>query len=227
MDRPDGAARGRTACRIRATTEVPPMDLAPRINQQLNDSARTIVDAAEGLAAPIAAATEAIVGALLADGKVLACGAGPNAALAQYFVAALLHRFDAERPPIGALTLGAELASMASIQSDGGGLAGAYARQVRALGRPGDVLVAIADLADAPEVVAAIDAAREQGVRVIGLGAGPGTDLGLAMAAEAAVPGDIHVSVRAGHPARIREIQLVVLHAMCEGIDALLIGGEA
>lgn len=200
------------------------MDLAPRINEQLTDSARAIVNAAEGLAAPIAAAAQALVKALLADAKILACGAGPATSLAAFFVATLMHRFEAERPPLAAVALGTDAASFAAIAAESG-IGDVYARQVRAIGRAGDVLLVLGDDADAPTLIAAIDAAHAHDMIVVAiLAAPPPGSIGLAT--EALARSDIQIVIRAERAPRLREIQLVVLHAICEGIDTLLIGGE-
>jgi len=197
------------------------MDLAPGINRQITESARAIADAGEGLAASIAAATEAIVNALFADGRILVCGGGGNAALAQVFAAALVGRHDMDRPAIAAFALAGDATTLGAIAGDFGPDA-VYARQIQALGRAGDILVVVDAGVDSPDIAAAILAGREQGLQLVALGpAGRGT------VASMIEPGDVHVAVEGDRVSRIREIQLVALHALCAGIDTHLTGGEA
>ena len=118
------------------------MDLISRISQHFTDSARTKLDAVELLAAPIAGAVELMVGALVGNGKILACGNGGSAADAQHFAAELVGRFEMERQGLAAIALTTDSSIMTAVANDYG-YASVFERQVRALGQPGDVLLAI------------------------------------------------------------------------------------
>lgn len=189
------------------------MDLIDRISRQFEDGARIRLDALEGLAAPIAGAIEIITACLLDNGKVLACGSGRGAADARRFAAAMVEGFEMERPPLTATALADD--AMA------GNGAQRFSRQIGALGQPGDVLLAIAADGDPFAVVAAIAAAHEREMHVIALtGRQP-------EAIEALLGGgDISIRIAAHRPARALELQLLVLHCLCDGIDCLLLGVE-
>lgn len=94
-----------------------------------------------------------------------------------------------------------------------------FAKQVHALGRPGDVLLAISTSGNSPNVLAAMAQARARGVRVVALTGKGGGKMAAALAAD-----DIHLCVPADRTARIQEVHLLVIHCLCDGIDALLLG---
>ena len=189
------------------------MDLIDRISRQFEDSARVRLDALEGLAAPIAGAIEIITACLLDNGKVLVCGSGCGGADGRRFAAAMVEGFEMERPPLTAIALADD--AMA------GNGAQRFARQIGALGQPGDVLLAIVADGDPSAVVAAIAAAREREMHVIALiGRQPET-------IEALIgSGDISIRLAAHRPARVLELQLLVLHCLCDSIDLQLLGEQ-
>ncbi|NMG28874.1 phosphoheptose isomerase [Aromatoleum evansii] len=196
------------------------MDLIHRISRQFEDSARTKLDALEALAAPIAGAVEIMTGSLLNNGKILACGNGGSAADAQHFAAELVNRFEMERPPLAAVALTTDTSTLTSIANDYD-YNQVFSKQVRALGQPGDVLLAISTSGNSPNVIAAIEAAHEREMRVIALTGKGGGRMG-----EMLGDGDIHLCVPADRTARIQEVHLLVLHCLCDGIDCLLLGVE-
>jgi len=118
------------------------MNLQDRIAQQFSDSAEAKRQAAGILAGPIAAAIEAMATALKAGGKVMACGNGGSAADSQHFAAELLNRFERERAPLAAIALTTDTSTLTSIANDYH-YDQVFAKQVRGLGRDGDVLLAI------------------------------------------------------------------------------------
>jgi len=196
------------------------MNLIDRISRQFEDSARAKLAAVEWLAAPVAEAVEAMTGCLLDDGKILACGNGGSAADAQHFAAELVNRFEMERPPLAAVALTTDSSVLTSIGNDYA-YEQVFAKQVRALGRPGDVLLAISTSGNSPNVLAAVAAAHEREMRVVALsGKGGGALTG------ALSHNDVHLCVPAERTARIQEIHLLVLHCLCDGIDCLLLGVE-
>ena len=196
------------------------MDLISRISQHFTDSAQTKLDAIEMLAAPIAGATELMVGALINNGKILACGNGGSAADAQHFAAELVGRFEMERQGLAAIALTTDTSIMTAVANDYGFKA-IFERQVRALGQPGDVLLAISTSGNSPNVIEAIQAAQDNDLRVVALTGKGGGQIG-----EMLRDSDIHLCVPSDRTARIQEVHLLTLHCLCDGIDCLLLGVE-
>jgi D-sedoheptulose 7-phosphate isomerase len=194
--------------------------LAERIAAHFADSARLKVAAAQALAGPIARAVEAMAGSLRGGGKVLACGNGGSAADAQHFAAELVNRFERERPPLAALSLAADSSTLTSIANDYG-YEQVFEKQVRALGRRGDVLLAISTSGNSESVLRAMAAARELGIATVALTGRGGGKMGAALGA-----GDVHVCVPHERTMRIQEVHLLALHCLCDGIDSLLFGAQ-
>lgn len=196
------------------------MDLIARISRHFHDSAQTKLDAIEALAAPLAGAIETMTQSLLNNSKILACGNGGSAADAQHFAAELVNRFEMERPPLAAIALTTDSSTLTSIANDYDYLQ-VFSKQVRALGQPGDVLLAISTSGNSPNVIDAIAAAHEREMRVVALTGKDGGRIG-----ELLGPDDIHLCVPAARTARIQEVHLLALHCLCDGIDCLLLGVE-
>src|SRR5262245_26792110 len=196
------------------------IDLAARVSRHFSDSAQTKLNAVEVLAQPIARATEVMVRCLMANGKILACGNGGSAADSQHFAAELLNRFERERPGLAAMALTTDTSTLTSIANDYD-YNQVFSKQVRALGHAKDVLLAISTSGNSPNVVAAIHAAHERDMRVVGLTGKSGGEIGHILAAD-----DIHICVPHTQTARIQEVHLLVLHCLCDGIDTLLLGTE-
>jgi D-sedoheptulose 7-phosphate isomerase len=197
------------------------MNLLARISRQFEDSAQTKLAAMEALAAPIAQAVEAMVASLLAGGKVMACGNGGSAADSQHFAAELLNRFEKERPPLAAVALTTDSSTLTSIANDYA-YDQVFAKQVRALGQPNDVLLAISTSGGSPNVVEAIRAAHEREVRVVAL-----TGKGGGAMAPLLNDADVHICVPSDRTSRIQEVHLLILHCLCDGIDCMLLGEDA
>jgi D-sedoheptulose 7-phosphate isomerase len=196
------------------------MDLTDRISQHFKESAQTKLDAVELLAAPIAEGIEAMVGSLLNNGKILACGNGGSAADAQHLAAELVGRFEVERHELAAIALSTDTSVISAIANDYGYKA-VFAKQVRALGQPGDILVAISTSGNSPNVIEAINAAHENDLRVVALTGKGGGAIG-----EILRDCDVHICVPAERTARIQETHLLIIHCLCDGIDCLLMGVE-
>ncbi|MFA7268102.1 MAG: phosphoheptose isomerase [Sterolibacterium sp.] len=197
------------------------MDLVARIARQFTNSAQVKLDAVEVLAAPIAAAVELMANTLLANGKIMACGNGGSAADAQHFAAELLNRFEMERPPLAAVALTTDTSTLTSIANDYS-YEEVFSKQVRALGQPNDVLLAISTSGNSPNVIEAIRAAHLREVRVVALTGKDGGKM-----AELLGETDVHICVPervTARTARIQEVHLLVLHCLCDGIDNLLLG---
>ena len=194
--------------------------LAARIAAHFADSAQLKLAAAQPLAAPIARAVAAMCAALQAGGKVLACGNGGSAADAQHFAAELVNRFERERPPLAAIALTTDTSNLTAIANDYG-YEQVFEKQLRALGRKGDVLLAISTSGNSPSVLAALRAAREMGVRVVALTGRGGGKMGAALGAD-----DVQVCVPHERTMRIQEVHLLALHCLCDGIDYQLFGAN-
>lgn len=194
------------------------MSLAQRIQSQFDDSIAAKQAALAVMAASIEAAARAMATSLAAGGKVMACGNGGSAADSQHFAAELLNRFEKERPPLAAIALTTDTSTLTSIANDYA-YDQVFAKQVTALGRTGDVLLAISTSGNSPNVMTAITAAHARGVRVVALTGKGGGKIATLLADD-----DIHLCVPADRTARIQEVHLLTIHCLCDGIDALILG---
>ena len=192
--------------------------LEAQVASHFADSARLKQEAAKQLSAPIARAIGLMSASLKAGGKILACGNGGSAADAQHFAAELVNRFERERAPLAGLALTTDSSTLTSIANDYS-YDQVFEKQLRALGRKGDVLLAISTSGNSGSVVAAMRAARELGVAVVAL-----TGRGGGKMAEHLAPGDVHLCVPHERTMRIQEVHLLVLHCLCDGIDTVLFG---
>ena len=200
--------------------DLPHAALAERVAGHFAASAELKRAAAAELAAPIARAIELMAAALRAGGKIMACGNGGSAADAQHFAAELVNRFEMERPPLAALALTTDGSTLTSVANDYR-FEYVFAKQLQALGRAGDVLLAISTSGNSANVLAAIQAAHERGIAVVAL-----TGNGGGKIAPLLDPADAHICVPHGRTMRIQEVHLLALHCLCDGIDALLFGAR-
>lgn len=196
------------------------MDLASRIARQFNDSAEAKRSAAELMTTGIADAVTLMTECLLNNGKIMACGNGGSAADAQHFAAELVNRFEMERPPLAAIALTTDSSTLTSIANDYR-YEEVFSKQVRALARSGDVLLAISTSGNSPNVIEAITAAHERETRVVALTGRGGGAIGSMLGED-----DVHLCVPSDRTARIQEVHLLTLHCLCDGIDCLLLGVE-
>lgn len=196
------------------------MDLIARVAKHFEDSAHTKLDAIEMMAAPIAAGIETMTNCLINGGKILACGNGGSAGDAQHFAAELIGRFEAERQELSAIALTTDSSILTAVGNDYG-FNYIFSKQVRGLGHAGDVLLAISTSGNSGNVIEAIRAAHEADMRVIAMTGKGGGEIG-----EMLRDDDIHLCVPADRTARIQETHLLVIHCLCDGIDALLLGVE-
>ncbi len=194
------------------------MNLVDRVRNQFAESAQTKLAAVEAMAGPIAAAVEAMANCLAGGGKIMACGNGGSAADSQHFAAELLNRFEKERAPLAGIALTTDTSTLTSIANDYA-YEQVFAKQVAALGRPGDVLLAISTSGNSPNVLAAMTVAQERGIRVVALTGKDGGQMAAALG-----PQDIHLCVPAQRTARIQEVHLLTLHCLCDGIDTVISG---
>ena len=194
------------------------IDLTRRIHQQFTDSIAAKQAALAVMAAPIDAAARLMAQCLQADGKIMACGNGGSAGDSQHFSAELLNRFERERAPLAALALSTDTSTLTSIANDYR-YEEVFSKQVQALGRTGDVLLAISTSGNSPNVIEAIKVAHAKGIRVVALTGKQGGKMAPLLAAD-----DVHLCVPAERTARIQEVHLLAIHCLCDGIDTLLFG---
>ena len=192
------------------------MDLTQRISGFFEDSIRAKRDTAAYIAPTLAEAGHAMADCLQAQGKILSCGNGGSAADAQHFSAELINRFERERPALAGLALTTDSSTLTSIANDYE-YDEVFAKQVRGLGRGGDILLAISTSGNSSSVVRAIDAAREKAMRVVAL---TGRDGG--RIAQSLGQGDIELRVAHSVTARIQEVHLLFMHCLCDVIDEVM-----
>jgi D-sedoheptulose 7-phosphate isomerase len=195
-----------------------PAMLEQRIEQQFIDSADLKYQAAQVLSKPIAAAVQALLACVTSGGKVLACGNGGSAADAQHFAAEFVGRFERERPELGAIALTTDSSILTAIANDYD-FNQIFVKQVRALGQPGDVLLAISTSGNSANILAAIEAAHEREMTIVAMTGKGGGKIGMALRDT-----DVHICVPHERTARIQEVHLLVLHCLCDGVDTQLLG---
>lgn len=191
--------------------------LENRIRQQFADSIATKEAGLKTLPTSIEAAIKLMYEAVSADGKILACGNGGSAADAQHFAAELVGRFERERKELGAIALTTDTSILTAVGNDYS-YDEIFSKQVRALGRKGDVLLGISTSGNSKNVILAIEAAHKLGMKVVAFTGKGGGKIG-----EMLKPGDVHLCVPADRTARIQETHLLLLHCLCDGIDHLLL----
>ena len=194
--------------------------LEKRIHQHFIDSADLKYQCAESLSKPIAAAVQAVVACVTSGGKVLACGNGGSAADAQHFSAEFVGRFERDRPELAAIALTTDTSIITAVANDYD-FNVIFSRQVRALGQPGDVLLAITTSGNSGNVLAAIEAAHEREMVVIGLSGRGGGKMNQALRDT-----DVHICVPHERTARVQEVHITTLHCICDAVDALLMGDQ-
>ena len=192
--------------------------LLQRIQQQFIDSADFKYQCAQLLAPAVESAIQAVLVSVTGGGKVLVCGNGASAAAAQHFAVSFIGRHERDRPELAALSLSADAAVLSGLANDFDTRA-MYARQIRALGHAGDVLLALSTTGNAANMLAAVEAAHEREMTVVALTGGRGGRV-----AQLLRDTDVQVCVPHELPARVLEVHYLVLHCICDGVDAQLLG---
>ncbi len=196
------------------------MPLHDRIHGHFQTSAQTIRDATGALVPHIEQAARLMVHCLTQGGKIFACGNGGSAADAQHFASRMINRFEQERPGLAAMALSTDTSTLTSI-ANYYAYDQIFARQVKALGQPGDILLAISTSGDSPSVLQAVAAAHARNIHVIALTGHRGGGL-----AEQMQDDDVFLCVPAESTARIQEVHLLTIHCLCDAVDSILLGVE-
>jgi len=194
--------------------------MTARIDALFADGIRALEAARRELPAAIAAGAGALSDALDLGGKILICGNGGSASDSLHFSSELLNKFERVRRPLAAISLAADISTLTSIANDESYDA-VFAKQVEALGRAGDILVAITTSGNSPNILQAVRAAQAAGMRCIALNGKDGGALSKLLGAR-----DIDIVAPARSTARVQEIHGVIIHAFCDLIDRRLFGDD-
>lgn len=184
-----------------------------RVKGCFTESIQTQIAAAEALPDAIAHAANVLAQALLDDKKILCCGNGTSAANAQHFAACMLNRFEAERPSLPAMALNADTVVLTAIANDRQHYE-IYAKQVRALGQVGDILLAISTRGNSRDIVKAVEAAVTRDMKIIALTGYDGGELAGLLGQQ-----DVEIRIPSHRSARIQEMHMLTVNCLCDLID--------
>jgi len=191
--------------------------LRARASQHFLDSIAVKQEAEKILPIQIARAVVAMTECLLAGGKVMACGNGGSAADAQHFSAELIGRFERERQELAAIALTTDTSILTAVGNDYS-YDEIFSKQVRGLGKKGDILIGISTSGNSKNVVRAIEVGKKMGIKIIALTGNGGGKITSLLDGD-----DIHLCAPSTRTARIQETHLVLLHSICDGVDHLLL----
>ena len=191
-----------------------------RIQHMFQASIETKQQALTVLPQAIENASLMMVSSLLNEGKIQACGNGGSAGDAQHFSSEMLNRFERERPSLPAIALTTDSSTITSIANDYS-YEEIFSKQIRALGKDGDVLLAISTSGNSANVVQAIHAAHDRNMHVVALTGRDGGQI-----APLLLPDDVEIRVPSNVTARVQEVHLLVIHCLCDLIDHQLFGSE-
>ncbi len=194
------------------------MDAETLVIEHFAESVSTKQAAASVVAPAIVRAGQLMAQSLLNDGKIFSCGNGGSAADSQHFSSELLNRFEMERPGLPAMALTTDSSTLTSIANDYA-YEDVFAKQLTALGRQNDVLLAISTSGNSENVNRAIAAAHERSVNVVALSGRDGGRMAGLLAES-----DVEIRVPAERTCRIQEVHIVVIHCLCDLIDRTLLG---
>lgn len=197
------------------------MDPIQKVRENFKESISLKTESVELLAPLIAAAASTMAGCLLQEHKILSCGNGGSAADAQHFSSEMLNRFEMDRPGLPAIALTTDTSTLTSIANDYQ-YADIFSKQIRALGQPGDTLIAISTSGESRNIIQAIDAAHDRSMTVIALTGRDGGQVANMMQAN-----DIELRVPGWNTARIQEVHLMIIHSLCDLIDRQILGQGA
>ena len=190
--------------------------LQARTAQHFLDNIEVQQVAAKELPVTVAIAVLAMVECLNAGGKIMACGNGGSAADAQHFAAELMGRFERERRELAAVALTTDTSILTAVGNDYS-YDQVFSKQVRGLGKSGDILLAITTSGNSKNVIKAVEAAQAMGIKVVALSGNGGGQMNNVLGAN-----DLLLAAPSSRTARIQETHLVLLHALCDGIDHVM-----
>jgi len=197
------------------------MDAKDRIEQHFRSSIQAKQETLDNSADTILRAGELLSSSLAAGKKILVCGNGGSAADAQHLSSELVNRFERDRRALPAIALTTDTSSLTSIGNDYS-FDDIFVRQIAALGRAGDILIAISTSGNSGNILRAVEAAHRQKMQVVVLSGRDGGKLGQTLA-----DGDIEVRVAATSTARIQETHILIIHCWCDQIEQFLTEQEA
>lgn len=196
------------------------MNLHDRVTEIFDDHLVTLHRCQEDLPALISNASELMVQCLLSDRKILTCGNGGSANIAQQLSTKMLNRFERERPALPAIALSTDSSTITSISNDYS-YNEIFSKQIRAIGHDGDLLLVISSSGNSASIVQAVQAAHDRGMQVIALTGRDGGDCARLMLSE-----DIEIRVPSPSTPRVQESHLTIIHILCDLIDQQIFGTE-
>jgi D-sedoheptulose 7-phosphate isomerase len=196
------------------------MEPIDRVIENFNESIKLKKESIGIIAPLIVNAAVTISECLLQEHKILSCGNGGSAADAQHFSSEMLNRFEMERPGLPAIALTTDSSTLTSIANDYQ-YADIFSKQIRALGQPGDILLAFSTSGESHNIIHAIDAAHDRGMTIITLTGRDGGQVAQLMQGK-----DIEIRVSSWSTARIQEVHIMIIHSLCDLIDRQLLGQE-
>jgi D-sedoheptulose 7-phosphate isomerase len=190
--------------------------LRKRASQHFLDSIAVKQEAEKILPESVARGVLAMVDCFKSGGKIMACGNGGSAADAQHFADELMGRFERERRELAAVALTTDTSILTAVGNDYS-YDQVFSKQVRGLGKSGDILLAITTSGNSKNVIKAVEAAQAMGIKVVALSGNGGGQLNNVLGAN-----DLLLAAPSSRTARIQETHLVLLHALCDGIDHVM-----
>lgn len=193
------------------------MNTIDRIKEQFLENIRTKEKCISDILPVIAKAGEWMAHSLLDGHKILSCGNGGSAADAQHFSSELLNRYEMERPSLPAIALSTDTSTITSIANDYN-FNDIFSKQIKALGQANDILLAISTSGNSKNMVQAIHAAHDRGLRVIALTGRTGGEMSKVLS----ISNDLEIRVPSNITARVQETHLLIIHCLCDTIDQKL-----
>lgn len=196
------------------------IDIFTCIQQHFEESIQTKLLASRELVDPITKAGDLLVRALMNGNKILSCGNGGSACDAQHFAGEMLNRFETERPNLAAISLNSDIATLTAIANDYH-FEEIFSRQIKALGQPGDVLLAITTSGNSANIIKAVEVAQQQEMQIVALTGKNGGLLAHRLRSQ-----DIEIRIPSSRTIRIQETHLLIIHCLCDIIDQQLFSHE-
>lgn len=189
-----------------------------RIKNNFTESIQTKIAAADALPEKIAKAGQLMVKTLLNGGKILTCGNGGSAGDAQHFSSEMLNRYERDRPPLPAIALTTDTPTITAIGNDYD-FSQIFSKQVKALGKSGDILLAFSTSGNSKNVIEAMRASLAKDMLIITCTGKDGGEMAGLMGEN-----DVEIRVPSNSTARIQEVHLLIIHSLCDLIDNQLFG---